>query len=67
MTVTKLFIFRTCRDSTVGIATSYWLDDRGVRGRVPVESRIFTSPCHPDWLWGPPNLSDGYRGLFPWG
>jgi hypothetical protein len=31
--------------------------------RVPVGSRIFTSPCRPDRLWGPPNLlSNGYRG-----
>jgi hypothetical protein len=32
------------RDSVVGIATSYVLDDRVVGVRVPVGSRIFTSP-----------------------
>jgi hypothetical protein len=51
------------RNSVVGIATSYGLDDRGVRVRVPVESRIFSSPNRSDGLWGPPNLlSNGYRG-----
>jgi hypothetical protein len=51
------------RDSAVGIATSYGLDDRGVGVRVPVWSRIFSSTRHPDRLWGPPNLlSNGYRG-----
>jgi hypothetical protein len=32
------------RDSVVGIATGYGLDDRGVGIRVPGGSRIFTSP-----------------------
>jgi hypothetical protein len=36
--------------SAVGIATSYGLDDRGVGVRVPVGSRIFSSPCRPDRL-----------------
>jgi hypothetical protein len=42
-------------DSIVGIATGYGLDDRGVGVRVPVGSRIFSSPRRPDRLWGPPS------------
>jgi hypothetical protein len=56
------------RDSAVGIATGYGLDDWEVGFRVPVGSGIFTSPCRPDRLWGPPNLLyNGYLELFPWG
>jgi hypothetical protein len=56
------------RDSAVGITTGYGLEDRGVGVRVPVGSRIFSSPRSPDLLCGPPNLLfNGYRGLFPWG
>jgi hypothetical protein len=56
------------RDSVVGIATGYGLDDRGVGVRVPVVSRIFSSPRCPDRLWVPLNLiSNGYRGFFPRG
>jgi hypothetical protein len=55
-------------DSIVDIATGYGLGDQGVGVRVPVGSRIFSSPCHPDWLWGPPSfLLNGYQGLFPGG
>jgi hypothetical protein len=54
------------RDSAVGIATGYGLDDRGVGVRVPVGSRIFSSPRSPHRLCGTPSLlSNGYRGLFP--
>jgi hypothetical protein len=49
--MTILFIVRT-RDSVVGIANGYGLDDRGIGVRVPVGSRIFSSPRRPDRLWG---------------
>jgi hypothetical protein len=45
-----------------GVASRYGLDDSGVGVRVPVGSRIFSSPRHPDRLWGSPNLlSNGYQ------
>jgi hypothetical protein len=33
----------TAKVSVVGIAIGYWLDDRGVGGRIPIGSRIFAS------------------------
>jgi hypothetical protein len=44
------------RAIVVGIATGYGLDDRGVGVRVPVGSRIFSSPRCPDRLWGSTQL-----------
>jgi hypothetical protein len=38
------------RDSVIGIATGYGLDDQGVGVRVLVEARMFTFPCRPDRL-----------------
>jgi hypothetical protein len=56
------------QDFSVGIATGYGLDDRGVGVRVPVRWRIFCSSRRSDWFWGPTSLlSNGYRGLFPGG
>jgi hypothetical protein len=68
--VTELSVSTTVpfwsRDSAVGIATGYGLDDREVGVRVPVVSGIYTSPCDPDRLWISLNLLyNGYRGLFP--
>jgi hypothetical protein len=37
----------------VSVATGYGLDDRVFGARIPVRSRIFSSPCCPNWLWGP--------------
>jgi hypothetical protein len=54
------------RDSAVGIAAGYGMDDRGVEDEVPVGSRILSSARRPDRLWGPPSLLfNRYRGLFP--
>jgi hypothetical protein len=56
------------RHTSVGIAIGYMLDDGGVRVRVPVATRIITSPRRLDRLWGPLSLlSSGYRGFFPRG
>jgi hypothetical protein len=56
------------QDSVVGIATGNRVDGREVGVRVPVGSRIFSSPQRPDRLWDRPSLlSHGYRGLFPRG
>jgi hypothetical protein len=54
------------RDRAVDIATGYGLNDRGVGVRVPVGSRMFSSPRRLDRFCGPPNLQfNRYRGLFP--
>jgi hypothetical protein len=66
----KLHIFliavlyeRGSRDCVVGIATGYGLDDRGFGVRVPVRSKIFSSPRYSYQFWGLPSLlSNGYRG-----
>jgi hypothetical protein len=50
----------------VSIVTVYGLDDQGVGVQVLVGSKMSSSPHHPDWLLGPPNLlSNGYWGLYP--
>jgi hypothetical protein len=49
------------QDSVVTMATGCGLDDQGVGVRIPVGSRIFSTPSYPDWLWRPPSLLfDGY-------
>jgi hypothetical protein len=54
--------------SSVGTATGYELDGLGLRVRIPVGSRILSSPPRPDRFWGTPSLiSTVYRELFPRG
>jgi hypothetical protein len=49
--------FKGSRDSSVGIATGYGLDNQGGGGSSsPDRVKIVTSPYRPDRLWGPPNL-----------
>jgi hypothetical protein len=61
-------VFSSYRDSVVGIATGYRLDDRGVGVQVPVGSRILSSPRRPERLWVPPDLlCNGYGASFPGG
>jgi hypothetical protein len=43
--------------------TDYGLDDRRVGVRVPIKSRMFTSPCRPNRLWNQLSLlSNGCGG-----
>jgi hypothetical protein len=56
-TSTSVYLVKDCfieknRDSTVGTATGYGLNDRGVGVRVLMGARIFTSLSSPDLLWG---------------
>jgi hypothetical protein len=48
------------RDSIVGIATGYGLDNRVVGVWFPVGLSIFSSPCRPDRLWGPTQPHTSY-------
>jgi hypothetical protein len=58
--------WKRIQNSSVGIATGYGLDDRGVGVRVPVGSRIFSTSSrpalgltHPPIEWVPGALSPG--------
>jgi hypothetical protein len=56
------------RGSAVSTATGYDLNDRGIAVRVPVVSRIFSSPRRPDRFWGPPSPLQWVVAEFsPWG
>jgi hypothetical protein len=52
-------------DSSVGIATGYGLEGRGVGVRVPVVSRLFSSPRRPEQptQWVPGVYSPGVKRL----
>jgi hypothetical protein len=51
------------RDRSIGIGSDYGLNDEWVGVRVPVQTRLFSSPQLPDLHWGPPSpLSHESRG-----
>jgi hypothetical protein len=56
------------RDNSVGIASGYGLDGRGIGVRFSTEENITFSPQLPDRLRGPHSLScNGHQRLFDWG
>jgi hypothetical protein len=60
-----MYCERQSGDSAVGIATGYRLDDRVVRVRVLIGSRIFFFSTSSKPALGPPSfLSNGYWGSF---
>jgi hypothetical protein len=64
--ISNLYIHQSPRDSIVGIATGYGLGERGVRVRVPVGSRIFTSPIMQTGFGAhPTSYTMGTGGSFP--
>jgi hypothetical protein len=56
-------LFVGSRDSSFGILMGYGLDSWvSIPGRG---KRFFSTPHHPDWLWGQLSLLyNGYCGLF---
>jgi hypothetical protein len=51
--------------SLLSIVTGYGLDGPSL---IPGRVKFFSSPQHPDRLWGPPSLlSNGYQGFFTGG
>jgi hypothetical protein len=58
-------VFRGIKRNRDSVVSGYWLDDQRVEVKVPVGSRISSSPRRPDRLWVPPIfLSNGYPGPF---
>jgi hypothetical protein len=56
-------LYPTIYYRALNIGTGYGLGERGVGVRVPIGSRILSSPRRRDQLWGPPSLlCNGYRG-----
>jgi hypothetical protein len=57
--------YSSCWDSSVGIATSHQLDGSSL---IPSTARFFSSPDHPDQLWGhPASYPMATGGSFPGG
>jgi hypothetical protein len=56
-------VLQISRDSSVGIALGYRLDDRDSSVRFPAGAGKFLFTTRPERLWGPPSLlSNGYQG-----
>jgi hypothetical protein len=52
----------------VSISSSYSYSENRDSTKFKIKKKyiLFSSPPHPDRLWGPPSLlSNGYRGILP--
>jgi hypothetical protein len=57
-----IFMLKGSQESSVIVVTGYRLESPGL---IPSSARIFSTPQHADWLWGPPSLlPSGYWGSF---
>jgi hypothetical protein len=58
----KYQTLKLCINNSIGIATIYGLNGRGVAVRIPIEERFFYCPRRPDLFWGPRSfISNGRK------
>jgi hypothetical protein len=60
-------LINVCRDSSVGVATGYGLDDRMIGVRFPAGLGIFIFDTASRTALGPTQPPIRGEGLFPWG
>jgi hypothetical protein len=53
----RIYFFTGSKGSPVSKATRLWVGTDGVSMWAGVQKGFFSSPPHPDSVWGPPNQS----------